>query len=113
MGKPRLVAGFFMLRELSNEMDVPTRQSYSMAIVPPEARTATAGMTNLGRTFAQTISPGMAGLVAQTTFLGAPMIAGSVIKLVYNGALLMTFRGIKAPEEEARAKQQASQPDPS
>ncbi|MDP6451778.1 MAG: MFS transporter [SAR202 cluster bacterium] len=105
--------GFFMLRELSNEMDVPTRQSYSMAIVPPEARTAMAGMTNLGRTFAQTVSPGMAGLVAQTTFLGAPMIAGSIIKLVYNAALLMTFRSIKAPEEEARAKQQASQPDPS
>ena len=100
---------FFMLRELSNEMDVPTRQSYSMAVVPPEARTATAGMTNLGRTFAQTISPVLAGFVAQTTFIGAPMITGSVIKLVYNGLLYMTFRGVKAPEEKLAAERRSAQ----
>jgi predicted MFS family arabinose efflux permease len=100
---------FFMLRELSNEMDVPTRQSYSMAVVPPEARTATASMTNLGRTFAQTISPVLAGFVAQTTFIGAPLITGSIIKLVYNGLLYMTFRGVKAPEEKLAAERRSVQ----
>ncbi|MCH7801919.1 MAG: MFS transporter, partial [Chloroflexi bacterium] len=103
---------FFMLRELANDMDIPTRQSYSMAIVPPEARTATASMTNLGRTLAQTVSPGLAGFVAQTTFIGAPMITGSIIKLVYNVALYLTFRSVKAPEEEAASEQESSQPDP-
>ncbi|HBJ32899.1 MAG TPA: hypothetical protein DDY93_16210 [Dehalococcoidia bacterium] len=107
-----LAVGFFMLRELSNEMDVPTRQSYSMAIVPPEARTATAGMTNLGRTFAQTISPALAGVVAQATFIGAPMITGALIKLAYNAALYMTFRTVKAPEEEAVSELQTRQTDP-
>ncbi|HJO82900.1 MAG: MFS transporter [SAR202 cluster bacterium] len=91
---------FFMMRELTNEMDIPTRQSYSMAIVPPEARTATAGVTNLGRTLAQTITPGVAGLIAQTVTLGAPIILGSVIKLVYNGLLYGMFGNVKAPEEE-------------
>lgn len=99
-----LAVTFFMIRELANDMDIPTRQSYSMSIVPPQARTATAGMTNLGRTFAQTVSPGLAGVVAQSTFLGAPVIVGSVIKLVYNGALYLTFRKVKPPEEREAAE---------
>ncbi len=94
-----LAVTFFMARELTNEMDIPTRQSYSMAIVPPEARTATAGVTNLGRTLAQTVTPGIAGFVAQTLTLGAPIILGSAIKLVYNGLLYGMFGKVKAPEE--------------
>jgi hypothetical protein len=89
-----------MARELINDMDIPTRQAYSMAIVPPEARTATAGMTNLGRTLAQAVTPAIAGLVASTTALGVPIIVGSVIKLAYNGALYAMFRTVKGPEEE-------------
>ena len=100
-GNPLLAVVFFMARELINDMDIPTRQSYSMAIVPPEARTATAGMTNLGRTLAQTITPAIAGFVASTTALGIPIIVGSVIKLGYNGALYAMFRKVRAPEEQA------------
>ena len=94
-----LAVVFFLTRELINDMDIPTRQSYSMAIVPPEARTATASVTNLGRTLAQAISPAIAGVVAQSTALGIPIIIGSLIKLVYNGALYAMFRSVKAPEE--------------
>ena len=86
----------FWGRELANDMDVPTRQSYTMAIVPPEARTATAGVTNLGRNLAQTVSPGVGGYVAQITFLGAPLLIGSGIKLVYDAALYVSFRNVKA-----------------
>ena len=94
-----LAVGFFLTRELINDMDIPTRQSYSMAIVPTEARTATASVTNLGRTMAQAISPALAGVVAQSTALGIPIIVGSLIKLVYNGALYVMFRSVRAPEE--------------
>ena len=94
-----VAVAIFLARELTNDMDIPTRQSYIMAIVPPEARTATAGVTNLGRTVAQTVSPGIAGYVAQLTFLGAPFVVGSGIKLLYNVALYLSFRGIRAPEE--------------
>ena len=94
-----LAVTFFLVRELINDMDIPTRQSYSMAIVPSEARTATASVTNLGRTMAQAISPALAGVVAQSTALGVPIIVGSLIKLVYNGALYAMFRSVKAPEE--------------
>ncbi len=95
-----LAVVFFLTRELINDMDIPTRQSYSMAIVPLEARTATAGVTNLGRTLAQAISPAIAGVVAQSTALGIPIIVGSLIKLMYNAALYVMFRSVKAPEEE-------------
>ncbi len=98
-GNAPLAIAFYMIRELVNDMDIPTRQSYSMAIVPPEARTATASVTNMGRTLAQAISPAIAGIVAQSTALGVPIIIGSVIKLVYNAALYATFRGVSAPEE--------------
>ena len=94
-----LAVVFFLIRELINDMDIPTRQSYSMAIVSPEARTAMAGVTNLGRTTAQSVSPALAGLVAQSTLLGAPIVLGSLIKLVYNGALYVMFKSVKAPEE--------------
>ena len=90
---------FFFLHEVSNEMDVPTRQSYTMAIVPEESRTAMATLNNLGRNTAQVISPTVGGFVAQIAFLGAPFLAGAGIKLVYNYMLYQMFKGIRAPEE--------------
>lgn len=96
---PAWAIGFFMARELINDMDIPTRQAYSMAIVPPEARTATAGVTNLGRTVAQTAAPLMAGPIAAGAALGVPIIIGAAIKLIYNGALYIMFRAVREPEE--------------
>ena len=90
---------FFMARELINDMDIPTRQAYSMAIVPPEARVATAGVTNLGRTAAQTVAPLIAGPIAQTAALGVPIIIGAAIKLLYNAALYIMFRSVREPDE--------------
>ena len=96
---PALAVAFFMARELINDMDIPTRQAYSMAIVPPDARTATAGVTNLGRTAAQTVAPLIAGPIAQAAALGVPIVIGSVIKLLYNGALYIMFRTVREPDE--------------
>ena len=102
-GSLQLAVFFYLAKELANEMDVPTRQSYTMAIVPPESRMAMAGVTNLGRNITQTISPGLAGAIANVTSLGAPFIIGAGCKLVYNAALYWQFRTIKAPEELRRA----------
>ena len=95
-----LSVAFFLGRELANDMDVPTRQSYIMAIVPPEARTAMAGVTNLGRNIAQVVSPGMGGFIAQLTFLGAPFLIGSATKLIYNALIYFSFRNVRPPEEQ-------------
>ena len=94
-----VAVGFFLLHEICNDMDVPSRQSYTMAIVPAESRTAMASLNNLGRNLAQTVSPTLAGIIAQLAFLGAPFLVGAATKLVYNALLLQMFRGIKPPEE--------------
>ena len=91
---------FFLLHEVANDMDVPTRQSYTMAITPAESRTAMASLNNLGRNAAQTISPAVAGQLASAAFLGAPFLVGAATKLVYNGLLVWMFRGVKPPEEQ-------------
>ena len=91
---------FFLLHEVCNDMDVPARQSYQMAIVPAESMTAMASLNNLGRNVAQTVSPMLAGIIAQLAYLSAPFLVGAVTKLVYNALLLQMFRGIKPPEED-------------
>lgn len=98
-GELWVAVAFFLLHESCNDMDVPTRQSYTMAIVPPESRTAMATMNNLGRNAAQTISPSLAGAIAASLSFGAPFLVGAATKLVYNALLLGMFRGIKVPEE--------------
>ena len=95
-----LTITFFLTRELANDLDVPTRQSYMMAIVPRDDRTAMASTTNLGRTLAQSVSPAMAGFIAQLTFLGAPFLIGSGTKLFYNALIYSIFRGVKPLEEK-------------
>ena len=75
-----------------------------MAIVPEESRTKAASITNLARAIAQIISPTTGGSLAHVTFIGMPFLTGSAIKLVYNGALFIMFRKIKAPEEISRSK---------
>jgi MFS family permease len=98
-GNVWVAVAFFLLHEVCNDMDVPARQSYTMAIVPPESRTAMASLNNLGRNMAQTISPTLAGIIAQLAYLGAPFLVGALTKLVYNALLLQMFREIKPPEE--------------
>ena len=96
---PALAVMFFLIRELINDMDIPTREAYTMAIVPPGARTSAAGLTNLGRTLAQAIAPLFGGYVAAATALGAPILIGSAVKLGYNALLYAMFSTVQTPDE--------------
>jgi MFS family permease len=82
-----------------SQMDVPTRQSYSMAIVDPEERTATAGITNVARSVATTISPPIAGYAFSIAALGVPFLLAGGLKIVYDLLLWRAFRAIHPPEE--------------
>ena len=94
---------FLLLRECSSQMDVPTRQSYTMAVVPAEERTAAAGMTTLGRQGGQMMAPYIAGQLVASSFLSAPLVIGSVIKVAYDLLVYAQFRNIKPPEEAERS----------
>lgn len=93
-----LAMALYLGRMAISQMDVPTRQSYIVAIVAPEERTAAAGMTNIARNVAQAVGPSVAGY-ALTLSLAAPFLVGGGLKVIYDLALYFSFRAIKPPEE--------------
>ena len=98
-GSFEIAAILFLVREGLSEMDVPTRQSYLMAVVRPEERTFAGGVTNLARMCARAIAPVFAGSAMQALTLGAPIMAAAGLKILYDGLLYVSFRKLKAPEE--------------
>ena len=90
----------FLIRELLVEMDVPTRQSYLVAIVKEEERTKAAGIVTLTRNVAWAIAPATAGSFMGMIGLSMPLIFGPGLKIVYDILLYQSFRHIKPPEEK-------------
>ena len=100
----RLGALLFVLREALVEMDVPTRQSYVMAVVRPAERVTAAGVTNLVRLGAWAAGPAMAGGMMGAFGLAAPLLAGAGLKIAYDLLLYAAFRRLRPPEEEAATR---------
>jgi MFS family permease len=94
-----VAALLFLLREGLVEMDVPTRQSYVMAVVRPHERTIASGVTNLVRTGAWAVAPAFAGLFMQEGSLVVPLVMGAAIKIAYDLLLWRAFRSVRPPEE--------------
>jgi MFS family permease len=96
--------GLLLMRSALSQMDVPTRTSYVMAVVTPPERAAAASFTAVPRSLASAISPTFAGMLLTTSFSGLPLVVCGVLKIVYDVALLVSFRDVKPPEEQARSK---------
>lgn len=94
-----IALGLYLSRMSLSQMDVPTRQSYLVAIVREEERTAAAGITNTSRNIAQAVSPSITGIIIQSLWLSAPFVIGGVLKIVYDLGLFINFRKIRPPEE--------------
>ena len=94
-----VAALLFLLREGLVEMDVPTRQSYVMAVVRPEERTFASGATHLVRLGGWAVAPSFAGFLMQYLSLGTPLLIGAAMKISYDVLLYLSFKGIKPPEE--------------
>lgn len=97
-----LAAGVLLLRQLLSQMDVPTRQAYTMALVVPEERTAAASITSLARSAGSAVSPAISGALLQGTLvtLGLPLVIAGATKCVYDLSLWRIFRTV--PIEEGR-----------
>jgi MFS family permease len=93
--------GLLLLRSALSQMDVPTRTSYVMAVVTPPERPAAASATVVPRSLASAVSPAIAGALLASPFPGLPLVICGVLKVAYDGALLLAFRHIKPPEERA------------
>jgi MFS family permease len=98
-----VASALFLVREALVEMDVPTRQSYLMAIVRPEERTLASGVTSVTRNLGWAAGPSLAGVLMQHVAMSAPLYVGSALKIAYDLILYRSFRNIRPPEEQ-RAK---------
>jgi predicted MFS family arabinose efflux permease len=86
-----------------SQMDVPTRQSYTIAVVDPDERSAAAGVTGIARSIGAALSANLAApLVATASLAALPFFLGGGLKIVYDLALWTAFRARPAPEEAAR-----------
>lgn len=94
-----VAAALFLLREGLVEMDVPTRQSYVMAVVGPGERTTASGITHLVRLGAWAVAPAFAGIVMRSGSLAAPLWLGAAMKITYDVLLYAAFRSVRPPEE--------------
>ncbi len=88
-----------LARSVLSQMDVPTRTSYVMAIVPPEERAAAASITSVPRSFAAALGPAMAGSLLSVSSFGWPLVIAGSLKIAYDLMLLYTCRHVRPPEE--------------
>jgi MFS family permease len=100
---PLALAALFLRFSIS-QMDVPTRQSYTMAVVEPDERSAAAGVTGIARTVGSSLAPIVAGpLYAVPALASIPFFIAGGLKIAYDLALYLAFRGLPAPEERPPA----------
>jgi MFS family permease len=88
-----------LLRMCLSNMDVPARQSYVMAVVPPEERAAAASVTNVPRSLAAALTPVLAGWMLEHSTFGWPLICAGALKATYDLLLLAQFRHVRPGDE--------------
>ncbi|MCB1597392.1 MAG: MFS transporter [Gammaproteobacteria bacterium] len=87
-----------LVRFTISQMDVPTRQSYTMAVVDPDERSAASGITTIARSLGAALSPALSGALLATS-LHAPFLLAGGLKIIYDLALWRSFRALKPGEE--------------
>ena len=95
-----LAIGVLLLRFSISQMDVPTRQSYTMAVVAPDERSAASGVTGIARSVGASLSPMLTGLFLSVPGLfSVPFFLCGGLKIVYDLLLYRSFQTMKPPEE--------------
>ena len=90
-----LAVACLLARHLLSQMDVPTRQSFLMLAVEDHERESAASLTNMSRTFAQSMTPAVTGWIMQGVSLAAPFYLGGGLKIVYDLMLYATIRHVR------------------
>jgi hypothetical protein len=99
MPNVELAVGVLLVRHLLSQMDVPTRQSYSMAVIDAEERAAAAGILSVSRNAGAALAPVFTGAILLTPALGLPFVLAGGLKIVYDLWIFTVFRRVKPPEE--------------
>lgn len=106
MPTAELAVAVLLARFAISQMDVPTRQSYTVAVVEPDERSAAAGVTGVARTAGAAVAPVIAAPLVTLPVLagGLPFLISGVLKIVYDLLLWREFRAVRPPEEVARER---------
>lgn len=97
-----LAVTVLLARHVLSQLDVPTRQSYTMAVVEPDERSAAAGLTAVTRNGAAALAPALAGLTLAVPAVGLPFLVAGGLKIIYDLSILRAFRHVRPAEERAR-----------
>jgi MFS family permease len=90
-----------LVRFSISQMDVPTRQSYIMAVVSKKERSAAAGITGVARTTGAAISPLFVGFMfARPSWINVPFFIAGTLKILYDLLLYREFVAVQPPEEQ-------------
>jgi MFS family permease len=92
-----LAIALLLLRASLSQMDVPARQSYVMAVVPPEERAAASSITNVPRSLAAAIPPLLTGWMLERSSVGWPLVTAGVLKAIYDLLLWAVARETSEP----------------
>ena len=93
---------FIQLRSFFGQMDVPTRESYTMAVVGPEERVAMASTQVVGRSATGAVGPSVTTALWNAFSAAVPLVSSAVLKIGYDLSLYAMFRNVRTPEEEER-----------
>jgi MFS family permease len=99
-----IVIALLLLRSLLSQMDVPTRNSYVMAVVTPGERPAAASLTSVPRSLASAVGPMIAGYLFLLSGFAWPLLIGGILKSSYDLALLAMFSHVRPPEERQEVR---------
>ena len=101
-----LAVGVLLLRFSISQMDVPTRQSYTVAVVAPDERSAASGVTTIARSVGASLSPAISGIfLASPLLFGALFLVAGSLRIVYDLLPYHRFRTLKPPEEKTGVRE--------
>lgn len=103
-----LAIAVLLVRFSISQMDVPTRQSYTMSVVDPDERSAAAGVTGIARSLGASVSPLIAApLFGVAALASLPFLLAGGLKIAYDVALYRAFRSVRPEHEQPVATKQA------
>jgi hypothetical protein len=100
-----MAVSFYQLRSVLSQMDVPARESYTMAVVEPDERVAMAGIGGVGRSGASVMGPAAGTALWNALGSSAPFVGCGIFKFSYDLLIYTMFRKVKPPEEDKKASE--------
>ena len=104
---------FWQFRAFLSQMDVPTRDSYTMAVINPEERVAMVSVNMVSRSAVGAIGPTVTTAIWNITAAWTPLVGSALLKIGYDLSLYFMFRNVRPPEEEERLRNRGQDPQAS